>query len=78
MMRQTVGQKQKQIHYLQLITIIFFRHAYETGCGDCFDYSNSVGYALPYLQSSNSESCKIHKVVLLKTFTLIPNYLLIL
>ena len=38
------------------------RHAYETGCGDCFDYSNSVGYALPYLQAAGLDTCKVHKV----------------
>jgi len=41
-----------------------FRHAYDTGCEDCFDYSNSIGYALPYLQSKqmdSSSTCKVHK-----------------
>ena len=45
------------------INEIFKRHAYETGCGDCFDYSNSVGYALPYLQAAGLDTCKVHKVV---------------
>ena len=36
-----------------------FRHAYDTGCEDCHDYSNSVGYALPYLQSSGPV-CSVH------------------
>jgi len=41
-----------------------FRHAYETGCEDCYDYSNSVGYALPYLLQNSplqSNTCKVHK-----------------
>ena len=43
----------------------YFRHAYETGCEDCYDYSNSVGYALPYLLQNSplqSNTCKVHKV----------------
>ena len=40
-----------------------FRHATASGCVDCFDYANSVGYALPYLEPRHlpeENQCKIH------------------
>ena len=40
-----------------------FRHATASGCVDCFDYANSVGYALPYLEPRHlpeENPCKIH------------------
>ena len=40
-----------------------FKHATAQGCADCFDYANSVGYALPYLEPRNlpdESQCKVH------------------
>jgi len=40
-----------------------FRHATASGCADCFDYANSVGYALPYLEPRpmpEENKCKVH------------------
>ena len=59
----------KSNHMIHIFTFLrhefYFRHAYETGCEDCYDYSNSVGYALPYLLQNSplqTNTCKVHKV----------------
>ena len=41
-----------------------FSHARQAGCQDCFDYSNSVGAALPYLQTNPATHCAVHGVSL--------------